>query len=87
MSSFPPCDAPLPGFLTADALGGHRWRAHAPNRTGIRCGAVLIAGQYRGIMFQGNEPEYPPAQVEILSEQHLRTTLGYAIGICWRSHS
>ena len=26
--------------------------------------------------YLGDEPEYPPAQVEILSDQHLRTTLG-----------
>ena len=27
-------------------------------------------------MFQGDEPEYPPTQVEIMSDRHLRTTLG-----------
>jgi hypothetical protein len=48
--------------------GGHVWRDHAPNHTGIRWDEVLIAAQYRGIMFQGDEPEYPPTQVEILSE-------------------
>ena len=47
---------------------------------GIRWGEVRIAGQYRGIMFQGDEPEYPPAQVEILSDHHLRTTLGLCDG-------
>src|SRR5262245_58535611 len=55
--------------------GGHVWRDHSPNHTGIRWDEVLIAGQYRGIMFQGDEPEYPPAQVEILSDHHLRATL------------
>jgi hypothetical protein len=48
--------------------GGHVWRDHGPNHTGIRWDEVLIAAQYRGIMFQGDEPEYPPTQVEILSE-------------------
>jgi CTP-dependent riboflavin kinase len=75
-----PFDGTLTGYLTEDDLGGNVWRDHAPNRQGIRWGEVLIAGQYRGIMFQGDEPEYPSAQVEILSEQHLRTTLGLRDG-------
>jgi CTP-dependent riboflavin kinase len=37
---------------------------------------VLIAGRYRGVVFQADEPEYPPAQVEIMSDYHLRSTLG-----------
>jgi CTP-dependent riboflavin kinase len=37
---------------------------------------VRIAGRYRGIVFQGDEPEYPPAQMELLSAHHLRTSLG-----------
>jgi CTP-dependent riboflavin kinase len=71
-----PFDGLLPWYLTEADLGGHVWRDHAPNRTGIRCGAVRIAGRYRGIVFQGDEPEYPPTQVEIMSDHHLRTTLG-----------
>ncbi len=47
---------------------------------GIRWGEVRIAGQYRGIMFQGDEPEYLPAQVEIMSDHHRRTTLGLRDG-------
>jgi CTP-dependent riboflavin kinase len=35
---------------------------------------VLIAGRYRGIVFQGDEPEYPPTQVDIMSDHHLRAT-------------
>ena len=71
-----PFDGLLPGYFTEDDLGGNVWRDHAPNRTGIRCGEVLIAGRYRGIVFQSDEPEFPPAQVEIMSDHHLRTTLG-----------
>jgi len=71
-----PFDGLLPWYLTEADLGGNVWRDHAPNRTGIRWGGVLIAGRYRGIVFQGDEPEYPPAQVEIMSDHHLRTTLG-----------
>jgi CTP-dependent riboflavin kinase len=75
-----PFDGLLPWYFTEDELGGHVWRDHAPNRTGIRCGEVLIAGRYRGIVFQGDEPAYPPAQVEILSDHHLRATLGLRDG-------
>ena len=75
-----PFDGTLTGYLTEDDLGGAVWRDHAPHRQGIRYGEVLIAGQYRGIVFQGDEPEYPPEQVEILSDQHLRATLGLRDG-------
>jgi CTP-dependent riboflavin kinase len=69
-------DGVLPWYVTEAELGGNVWQDHAPNRIGIRCGAVLIAGRYRGIVFQGDEPEYPPEQVEIMSDHHLRDTLG-----------
>jgi CTP-dependent riboflavin kinase len=72
--------SPLPWYFTEGELGGNVWRDHAPNRTGIRCGEVIIAGRYRGIVFQGVEPEYLPEQVEILSDHHLRATLGLRDG-------
>ena len=75
-----PFDGLLPLYLTEEDLGGNVWRDHAPNRTGIRCGEVLIAGRYRGMVFQGDEPEYPPAQVEIMSDHYLRATLGLRDG-------
>jgi CTP-dependent riboflavin kinase len=75
-----PFDGLLQWYFTKEELGGHVWRDHAPNRTGIRCGEVLIAERYCGIVFQGDEPEYPPAQVEILSDHHLRATLGLRDG-------
>jgi CTP-dependent riboflavin kinase len=75
-----PFDGHLPGYLTEDELGGNVWRDHAPHRMGLRYGEVLIAGRYRGLVFQGDEPEYPPEQVEILSDQHLRTALGLRDG-------
>ena len=75
-----PFDGLLQWYFTKEELGGHVWRDHAPNRTGIRCGEVLIAERYRGIVFQGDEPEYPPAQLEMLSDHHLRATLGLRDG-------
>jgi hypothetical protein len=56
-----PFDGLLPWYLTEADLGGNVWRDHAPNRTGIRCGEVLIARRYHGMVFQGDEPKYPPA--------------------------
>jgi CTP-dependent riboflavin kinase len=75
-----PFDDLLPWYFTEADLGGNVWRDHAPNRTGIHCGEVLIAGRYRGVVFQGDEPEYPPAQVEIMSDHHLRAMLGLQDG-------
>jgi CTP-dependent riboflavin kinase len=75
-----PFDGLLPWYFTEADLGGTVWRDHAPNRTGIRCSEVLIAGRYRGVVFQGDEPEYPPAQVEIMSDHHLRAALGLQDG-------
>ncbi len=46
-----PFEGLLPWYLTEADLGGNVWRDHAPNRTGIRCGVVLIAGRYRGMVF------------------------------------
>jgi CTP-dependent riboflavin kinase len=33
------------------------------------------------MVFQGDEPEYPPEQVEIMSDHHLRVTLGLDDGV------
>ena len=44
---------------------------------------VLIAGSYRGLAFQADEPGepgYPPDQIELLSEVHLRNALGLQDG-------
>jgi len=71
-----PFDGLLPQYLTEADLGRDVWRDHAPNRTGIHCGKVIIAGRYRGMVSQGDEPAYTPEQVEIMSNHHLRDTLG-----------
>ena len=55
-----PFDGLLPLYMTEADLGGHVWRDHAPHRTGIRCGEVRIAGRYRGMVFQGDEPSIRP---------------------------
>ena len=75
-----PFEGTLAGYVTEADLGGNLWREHAPHRQGVRFSEGIIAGQYRGIIFQGDEPEYPPEQVEILSDHHLRATLGLRDG-------
>src|SRR5262249_23288124 len=70
----------LTGYLPSTDPAGNVWRDHAPDRQGIRFGEVRIAGRYRGMVFQGDEPEYPPNLVEIMSDHHLRYTLGLQDG-------
>src|SRR5262245_26826775 len=44
---------------------------------------VVVAGTHRAVAFQAVEPEgpgYPPDQIELLCETHLRSTLGLADG-------
>jgi CTP-dependent riboflavin kinase len=52
-------------------------------QAGCHLAPVLIAGSYRGLAFQADEPGepgYPPDQIELLSEVHLRNALGLQDG-------
>ncbi len=52
-------------------------------QTGYHAVDVLVAGRYRALAFQADEPEgqgYPPDQIELLSDTHLRRALGLADG-------
>lgn len=51
-----------------------------PDRKGLRFAEVLIAGRFRGFVFQGDEPNYPQNQVELISSHNLRETLNLADG-------
>lgn len=51
-----------------------------PNRKGVRYGQVIIEGRFRGIIFQGDEPEYSLDQAEIMSDHRLRESLGLEDG-------
>lgn len=46
-----------------------------PDREGLRFAEVIIAGRLRGFVFQGDEPDYPPNQVELISAHNLRQSL------------
>jgi CTP-dependent riboflavin kinase len=48
-------------------------------QAGYYLAAVTVAGRYRGIAFQAvepGEPGYPPDQIELFCEAHLRAELG-----------
>jgi CTP-dependent riboflavin kinase len=58
------------------------WEARS-GQAGYFLAPVLIAGRYRGIAFQADEPGgpgYPANQVELFSEVHLRSALGLSDG-------
>ena len=80
----------VPGTLARDA----RWRyvpaeeiardwRERTGQTGYHLVDVLVAGRYRAVAFQADEPDgigYPPDQIELLSETHLRSARGLADG-------
>jgi CTP-dependent riboflavin kinase len=52
-------------------------------QVGYFLAAVTVAGRYRGLAFQAvepGEPGYPPDQIELFCETHLRTELGLGDG-------
>lgn len=55
------------------------WEARS-GQAGYFLAPVMIANRYRGLAFQAEEPGYPPDQVEIFSEVHLRSALGLTDG-------
>ena len=67
-----PFNGKLPHYVSVEALGGV---PGVSNRKGLRYGEVLIAHQFRGLVFQGDEPEYAPNMVELISDHKLRTEL------------
>lgn len=62
-----------PWYVAAEEIAVS-WRARTA-QAGYFCSRVLIAGRYRGIVAQADEPGYPVDLVELLSEVHLRETL------------
>ena len=67
-------------YLPASEIG-RGWQA-ATDQTGYHYLRVLVSG-HRAIAFQADEPNgpgYPPDQVELICETHLRRELGLADG-------
>lgn len=75
-----PFDSPLKRYSTEEDLGGYVWRDGVSNRSGVRWGKVLVEGRFRGILFQGDEPDCPSNLVEIMSDHHLRKFLNLKDG-------
>jgi CTP-dependent riboflavin kinase len=55
------------------------WEAKT-GQAGYFYATVLIAERYRGVAFQADEPGYPPEQIELICEIHLRSVLGLSDG-------
>ena len=55
------------------------WEARTA-QAGYHLMPVLVAGRYRGIAFQADEPGYPEDLLEVMCEVHLRSTLGLQDG-------
>jgi CTP-dependent riboflavin kinase len=68
-------------YLAAEQIAAD-WTART-GQSGYFVAAVTVAGRYRGLAFQAVEPGahgYPPDQIELFSETHLRTELGLCDG-------
>ncbi len=72
-----PFDGKLRRYITVKELGGI---PEISRRKGLRFDEVVIAGRFRGFVFQGDEPEYPANQVELISDSYLREQLGLRDG-------
>jgi CTP-dependent riboflavin kinase len=68
-------------YVAADEIASD-WEART-GQSGYFLAPVAVAGRYRGLAFQAVEPGqrgYPPDQIELFCEAHLRTELGLADG-------
>jgi CTP-dependent riboflavin kinase len=61
---------------------GPDWETHT-GQAGYFLARVTVAGRYRGLAFQADEPAepgYPPDLIELFSEVHLRAALNLSDG-------
>jgi len=68
-------------YVPAEAMASD-WHERS-GQTGYHMVDVLVAGRYRAVAFQADEPAghgYPPDQIELMSDTHLRSALGLADG-------
>ena len=64
-------------YVAAAEIGSD-WEART-GQAGYHLADVTIAGRFRGLAFQADEPAgpgYPPDQIELFSDVHLRAALG-----------
>jgi len=68
-------------YVAADEVAPD-WEART-GQSGYFLAPVTIAGRFRGLAFQAVEPVglgYPPDQIELFAEVHLRSALGLSDG-------
>jgi CTP-dependent riboflavin kinase len=65
-------------YLAAAELSPE-WEA-STGQAGYFVAPALVAGRYRCLAFQADEPGYPADQIELVAEVHLRSTLGLRDG-------
>jgi len=77
-----PFDRPRTSFFVAakDINPGFQAEPGQEGRTGFFVTPVIVAGRYRGMAMQADEPGYPEDYVELICETHLRQTLGLMDG-------
>jgi len=94
IAGFPLVPGTLNVRLPEPLVRDERWRflpaqeiapdwAERSGQTGYFLADAVVEGAHRALAFQAVEPEgpaYPPDQVELLSETHLRSALGLADG-------
>jgi riboflavin kinase len=94
LAGFPPVPGTLNVRLPGPLERGDEWRhvtaaeigpdwEARTGQSGYHLADVVIAKRYRGLAFQADEPAglgYPPDQIELFSEVHLRDTLDLGDG-------
>ena len=68
-------------YVAADEIASD-WEART-GQAGYFVASVTIAEHFRGLAFQADEPNgpgYPPDQIELFAETHLRSALGLGDG-------
>ncbi len=73
-------DASLESYVGWEELGRRIPDPEVPGRKGLWYDRAIIARRFQGIVFQGDEPDYPRDHVELISDHHLRQTLGLSDG-------
>ena len=74
-----PFDRSLTSRYVAAEEIGPEWQAKT-GQAGYFVVPVLVAGRYRCLAFQADEPGYPTDLIELIGEVHLRSALGLTDG-------
>ena len=67
----------LPLYVSVEELGG---LPGVTDRKGLKIGRVRIEGRFKGFVFQGDEADFSPFDVELISDRKLRQELNLSDG-------